>query len=67
MTLPVSFNEPTSLLQRVTEDMVCPFLSFTQNSPTPPRYGQQDHVSGAKLEFQRLSLISCKPDHDLEN
>ena len=28
MTLPVSFNEPTSLLQRVTEDMVCPFLSF---------------------------------------
>ena len=22
MTLPVSFNEPTSLLQRVTEDMV---------------------------------------------
>ena len=27
MTLPVSFNEPTSLLQRVTEDMVrSPFL-----------------------------------------
>ena len=24
MTLPVSFNEPTSLLQRVTEDMVGP-------------------------------------------
>ena len=25
MTLPVSFNEPTSLLQRVTEDMVSRF------------------------------------------
>ena len=27
MTLPVSFNEPTSLLQRVTEDMVSRFAA----------------------------------------
>lgn len=36
MTLPVSFNEPTSLLQRVTEDMVCSFLSFFH--PEVPYY-----------------------------
>lgn len=34
MTLPVSFNEPTSLLQRVTEDMVCAFASIFFFLPT---------------------------------
>lgn len=29
MTLPVSFNEPTSLLQRCAEDMVC----FVEQAP----------------------------------
>lgn len=38
MTLPVSFNEPTSLLQRVTEDMVSRFaiaiLKFRMSAVT---------------------------------
>ena len=33
MTLPVSFNEPTSLLQRVTEDMVGPSRSYNPEYP----------------------------------
>ena len=32
MTLPVSFNEPTSLLQRVTEDMVSRFAAASLQS-----------------------------------
>lgn len=40
MTLPVSFNEPTSLLQRVTEDMVrafpCSFTLYLYHFRLPP-------------------------------
>lgn len=48
MTLPVSFNEPTSLLQRVTEDMVRPFAIHFPNIKQMLWHGQQDHVAGAE-------------------
>ena len=35
MTLPVSFNEPTSLLQRVTEDMVCTYFFYDRKTTLP--------------------------------
>ena len=56
MTLPVSFNEPTSLLQRVTEDMVGPFLCFT-----PTFY--ESHVLGIEIGVAPLAYVSCEPHH----
>ena len=70
MTLPVSFNEPTSLLQRVTEDMVCAFLYshfLSKNTRSMPQLGQQDHFSRAGLVVTPILHISCEPDHSLEN
>ena len=52
MTLPVSFNEPTSLLQRVTEDMVCPFLSFN------PEISYDSHDTSSKTMLQQQSGVS---------
>ncbi len=53
MTLPVSFNEPTSLLQRVTEDMVGPFLCFTPTS-------YESHVLEIELGLAPLAHVSCE-------
>ena len=62
MTLPVSFNEPTSLLQRVTEDMVSDFAIAISISHRP---WEPYHVAEAGCKAASLAHISYFPDHCL--
>ena len=55
MTLPVSFNEPTSLLQRVTEDMVCLFaISLSKAHMTAMTCAARSHC-----ESRIVGALSC--------
>lgn len=65
MTLPVSFNEPTSLLQRVTEDMVRSSYSSILN-PTRLGIGSKPSLShipresndGPDREYAKLLIFA---------
>ena len=63
MTLPVSFNEPTSLLQRVTEDMVRHSL-YTHMIAA---MWAARRCIGSRLRAPPLLHIDCEADHRLVN